>query len=151
VLPLNAGPATCAVGHHPVVQVGDGAAAGARKQKRYQRVYRAGHGPDRHGGGKAKGCTQMLEIEHIPEKSDHFSDKNMRQVEHMSPLKRSLTIAGHRTSLSLEPEFWDALRAIAAQNGLAPARLVEQIDKTRGSDNLSSAVRVHILKHFRTS
>jgi predicted DNA-binding ribbon-helix-helix protein len=60
-------------------------------------------------------------------------------------LKRSLTIAGHRTSLSLEPEFWDALRRAAAGRKISVAELVSEIDQTRGSRNLSSAVRVWLL------
>ena len=60
--------------------------------------------------------------------------------------KRSLTIAGHRTSLSLEPEFWEAVRKAAALRGVTPAALVSEIDQTRGSRNLSSAVRVWILE-----
>jgi predicted DNA-binding ribbon-helix-helix protein len=61
-------------------------------------------------------------------------------------LKRSLTIAGHRTSLSLEAEFWDALNAVAKSENKSLATLVGEIDSTRGSRNLSSAVRVWILK-----
>ncbi len=61
-------------------------------------------------------------------------------------LKRSLSIAGHRTSLSLEPEFWEALQAAAAVRGVSASALVAEIDQTRGSRNLSSAVRVWILK-----
>jgi predicted DNA-binding ribbon-helix-helix protein len=61
-------------------------------------------------------------------------------------LKRSLTIAGHRTSLSLEPEFWEALRNAAAARGMSPSALVSEIDQTRGSRNLSSAVRVWLLR-----
>ena len=61
-------------------------------------------------------------------------------------LKRSLTIAGHRTSLSLEPEFWDALQKAASARGLSIATLVSEIDQTRGARNLSSAVRVWLLK-----
>ena len=60
-------------------------------------------------------------------------------------LKRSLTISGHRTSLSLEPDFWEALRKAAVARGLSPAGLVSEIDQTRGSRNLSSAVRVWLL------
>jgi predicted DNA-binding ribbon-helix-helix protein len=60
-------------------------------------------------------------------------------------LKRSLTIAGHRTSLSLESEFWEALRKAAAARDLPLSALVAEIDQTRGSRNLSSAVRVWIL------
>jgi predicted DNA-binding ribbon-helix-helix protein len=61
-------------------------------------------------------------------------------------LKRSLTIAGHRTSLSLEPEFWEALRRAAVARGVSSSALVAEIDQTRGSRNLSSAVRVWLLK-----
>jgi predicted DNA-binding ribbon-helix-helix protein len=61
-------------------------------------------------------------------------------------LKRSLTIAGHRTSLSLEAAFWDALNAAAKSENKSLATLVGEIDSTRGSRNLSSAVRVWILK-----
>lgn len=61
-------------------------------------------------------------------------------------LKRSLTIAGHRTSLSLEVEFWDALNAAAKSENKSLATLVGEIDSTRENRNLSSAVRVWILK-----
>ena len=61
-------------------------------------------------------------------------------------LKRSLTIAGHRTSLSLEPEFWAALQEAARKRHKPLAALVAEIDKTRGGRNLSSAVRVWLLE-----
>jgi len=61
-------------------------------------------------------------------------------------LKRSLSIAGHRTSLSLEPEFWDALRKAAAAKGVTVSALVAEIDQARGARNLSSAVRVWLLE-----
>ncbi len=61
-------------------------------------------------------------------------------------LKRSLTVAGHRTSLSLEPEFWIALQAAAKRRQKPLAALVAEIDKTRGGRNLSSAIRVWLLK-----
>lgn len=64
-------------------------------------------------------------------------------------LKRSLTIAGHRTSLSLEPEFWDALQKAAAARNLSVAALVAEIDQSRGTRNLSSAVRVWLLASVR--
>ncbi len=67
----------------------------------------------------------------------------------MKPEKRSFTIAGHRTSISLEAPFWEALRDIAVAQGLPLARLVATIDDDRGRTNLSSAVRVHILAHYR--
>jgi predicted DNA-binding ribbon-helix-helix protein len=62
--------------------------------------------------------------------------------------KRSIVIAGHRTSLSLEQPFWDALKEIAARRGLSLARLIAEIDATR-SGNLSSAARLHVLDALR--
>ena len=56
-------------------------------------------------------------------------------------VKGSVTIAGHRTSLSLEPVFWTALRAAATERGLPLNALVAEIDEAR-TTNLSSAVRV---------
>lgn len=63
-------------------------------------------------------------------------------------LKRSLTIAGHRTSLSLEPEFWESLRKFATDERKSLATLVGEIDNARGDRNLSSAIRVWILKRL---
>lgn len=64
--------------------------------------------------------------------------------------KRSLMVAGHPTSVTLEAEFWDALKELAARRGLSVAALVEEIDRER-EGNLSSAIRVHILRAFRAS
>lgn len=62
------------------------------------------------------------------------------------PVKRSVTIAGHETSISLEPIFWDALRAAADADGLPVNALIAQIDATRIAQvdppNLASAIRV---------
>jgi predicted DNA-binding ribbon-helix-helix protein len=63
--------------------------------------------------------------------------------------KHSLTIAGHRTSISLERAFWDALRRIAAARGRSIAALVAEIDATRGAANLCSAIRVYVLASYR--
>lgn len=65
-------------------------------------------------------------------------------------VKRSVAIAGHRTSVSLEPEFWDGLRAIAAARKLSLNALVAEIDGARGARNLSSALRVAVLTHYRS-
>ena len=64
----------------------------------------------------------------------------------MALSKRSVTIAGHRTSLSLEPEFWAALRNQAKVRGWSVARLVGEIDRGRAGRNLSSAIRVYLLE-----
>ena len=65
--------------------------------------------------------------------------------------KRSLTVAGHRTSVSLEDAFWAGLRDIAAARASTVAALVADIDRGRGAANLSSALRVFVLDHFRTA
>ena len=65
------------------------------------------------------------------------------------PVKHSFTIAGHRTSISLEAAFWNALRDAAAGQGISLADLVGRIDRQRGEAGLSSAVRVWILDHVR--
>jgi predicted DNA-binding ribbon-helix-helix protein len=65
------------------------------------------------------------------------------------PVKRSFTIAGHRTSVSLEGPFWEALKAVAAEEQLALAALVRRIDASRGGMSLSGAIRVHLLEHYR--
>ncbi len=61
-------------------------------------------------------------------------------------IKRSLVIAGHRTSVSLEDAFWRRLRAIAAERGLSLNGLAAMIDASRGDANLSSAIRVFVLE-----
>jgi predicted DNA-binding ribbon-helix-helix protein len=63
--------------------------------------------------------------------------------------KHSLTIAGHRTSISLEQAFWDALRDISRARGQSLATLIGEIDAARGAANLSSAIRVFVLSQTR--
>ena len=59
--------------------------------------------------------------------------------------KRSFSIAGHRTSIALEPEFWTALQAQAREERLTLAAIVARVDEARGERNLASALRVHVL------
>ena len=62
------------------------------------------------------------------------------------PQKHSLTLQGHRTSVSLEPEFWRAFRRIAADDGRALNELAAEIDAARGTgQGLASAIRVFVL------
>jgi predicted DNA-binding ribbon-helix-helix protein len=63
--------------------------------------------------------------------------------------KRSVNIAGHRTSVSLEEPFWDALKAVAATEGRSVQALIAAIDSGRGRQNLSSAVRVFLFDRAR--
>ncbi len=68
------------------------------------------------------------------------------------PAKRSLTLRGHRTSVSLEPAFWDAFRAIAAARGQAVNALAADIDAARPpGTGLASAIRVFVLDHYRAA
>ncbi|MCX7288445.1 MAG: ribbon-helix-helix domain-containing protein [Rhodobacterales bacterium] len=68
------------------------------------------------------------------------------------PTKRSLTLHGHRTSVSLEPEFWDAFRAIALERDIPINRLAAEIDDARsGDEGLASAIRVFVLTHYRAA
>jgi len=65
------------------------------------------------------------------------------------PIKRSFSIGGHRTSISLEADFWSALKEVAARERLPLAKLVATIDQSRGEAGLSSAVRIWLLKYFQ--
>ncbi|HZB61956.1 MAG TPA: ribbon-helix-helix domain-containing protein [Microvirga sp.] len=64
-------------------------------------------------------------------------------------VKRSVSIAGHRTSISLEEPFWEGLREIAARESLSVQALIGRIDAERGEQNLSSAIRVFVLMTLR--
>jgi predicted DNA-binding ribbon-helix-helix protein len=59
--------------------------------------------------------------------------------------RRSVTIAGHRTSVSLEDPFWDQLKNVAGERNISVAQVVAEVDKGRGG-NLSSALRVFVLQ-----
>jgi len=66
------------------------------------------------------------------------------------PVKRSLTLQGHRTSVSLEEPFWQAFREIARHEGRALNALAAEIDAARDPQTgLASAIRLHVLAHFR--
>jgi len=63
--------------------------------------------------------------------------------------KRSITIADHKTSVSLENEFWDSLREIAVERGVSLRALVAAIDANRQHAHLSSAIRIFVLQFYR--
>jgi predicted DNA-binding ribbon-helix-helix protein len=67
----------------------------------------------------------------------------------MRPQKRSFSIQGHRTSISLEGAFWQALKQAAAESNMTLAALISAIDKSRGEAGLSSAVRVWLLRRLQ--
>ena len=64
-------------------------------------------------------------------------------------VKRSIVIAGHKTSVSLEDAFWKALKEIAGGRKLTLSDLVASIDTDRRHGNLSSAIRLFVLDHYR--
>ncbi|MDQ0510942.1 ribbon-helix-helix domain-containing protein [Ancylobacter amanitiformis] len=67
-------------------------------------------------------------------------------------LKRSLVIAGHKTSISLENEFFDAFKALAAREGKTMSALAGEIDAVRAPhNNLSSAIRLRVLADLQAS
>jgi len=64
-------------------------------------------------------------------------------------VKRSIVIAGHKTSVSLEDAFWTALKDIAASRTMTLSELVASIDSDRRQGNLSSAIRLFVLDYYR--
>ena len=66
------------------------------------------------------------------------------------PVKHSLTLRGHRTSVSLEAAFWRAFRDIAVERGMAINALATEVDEAREADvGLASAIRVFVLDRYR--
>jgi predicted DNA-binding ribbon-helix-helix protein len=65
-------------------------------------------------------------------------------------IKRSIVIAGHKTSVSLEDAFWKGLKEIAVSRDKTLSDLVAEIDTGRAHGNLSSAIRLFVLDHYRT-
>lgn len=65
-------------------------------------------------------------------------------------VKRSIVIAGHKTSVSLEDAFWKGLKEIASERDLTLSEMVAAIDSGRDSSNLSSTIRLFVLDHYRT-
>jgi predicted DNA-binding ribbon-helix-helix protein len=64
-------------------------------------------------------------------------------------VKRSIVIAGHKTSVSLEDAFWKGLKEIARGRSLTLSEMVATIDSGRAQGNLSSALRLFVLDHYR--
>jgi predicted DNA-binding ribbon-helix-helix protein len=65
-------------------------------------------------------------------------------------VKRSIVIAGHKTSVSLEDAFWKGLKEIAGERDMTLSELVAAIDSERRHGNLSSAIRLFVLDHYRS-
>ena len=66
-------------------------------------------------------------------------------------VKRSIVVAGHKTSVSLEEAFWNGMKEICGERSMTLSDLVGEIDTKRQQGNLSSAIRVFVLEHLRAS
>jgi len=66
-----------------------------------------------------------------------------------SIIKRSVNVNGHKTSISLEDAFWSEVKAIASEQHTTISELLTNIDRDRQASNLSSALRVFVLKHHQ--
>ena len=64
-------------------------------------------------------------------------------------VKRSIISSGHKTSVSLEEAFWSGMKEISGERGLTLSELVSEIDANRQQGNLSSAIRLFVLDHFK--
>jgi predicted DNA-binding ribbon-helix-helix protein len=104
-----------------------------------------GAGIDIASTGECSMCHQRLRM---------FADggRMSQQDEAMisSIMKRSVVIAGHKTSVSLENDFWDGLKKIAADRNMKLSELVGDIDIQRNNGNLSSAIRLFVFGYYRT-
>src|SRR3954451_19128072 len=65
-------------------------------------------------------------------------------------VKRSIVVAGHKTSVSLEEAFWNGMKEISGLRDMTLSELVGEIDSNRQQGNLSSAIRLFVLDYFRT-
>jgi predicted DNA-binding ribbon-helix-helix protein len=65
-------------------------------------------------------------------------------------VKRSIVVEGHKTSVSLEDEFWNALKEIASERRETLSEVVGHIDGDRDHGNLSSSIRLFVLQHYRS-
>ena len=66
-------------------------------------------------------------------------------------VKRSIVVAGHKTSVSLEEAFWNGMKEISGLRDMTLSELVGEIDSNRQHGNLSSAIRLFVLDYFRTT
>ena len=71
-------------------------------------------------------------------------------VREYAVVKRSVVVGGHKTSVSLEDAFWKGLKDIATRRGMTLSMQIDAIDSSRKTNNLSSAIRLFVLDHFRT-
>ncbi len=80
-----------------------------------------------------------------------MSSASILSAKNPSPImkKRSITIAGHRTSVALEQEFWSEIDVLAKERALTLSQLIEEIDEARTTENLASALRLAVLENLK--
>ncbi len=125
---------------------------GVRKAKaRAEAEARAEANRAKFGRSKAaKGAAEQAKAEAKRRLDAHRREPGADEPRAMTrPVKRSFTIKGHRTSISIEAAFWDALLEAAAAQRTTLAALIAGIDAHRASAGLSSAVRVWVLDYYR--
>jgi predicted DNA-binding ribbon-helix-helix protein len=86
----------------------------------------------------------------LPIEDDEIRACRSRAMKESTVVKRSVVVGGHKTSVSLEEAFWDSMKAISRARGMTLSELVAEIDTTRQQNNLSSAVRLFVLEHYRS-
>lgn len=92
------------------------------------------------------------EAEPAPEPEPAAGDRAQTHPDYAPPEKRSLTLRGHRSSVTLEPDFWMAFRGLAAARGLAINALAVEIDEARPPDvGLATAIRLYVLENVRSA
>ncbi|MBN8967315.1 MAG: ribbon-helix-helix domain-containing protein [Rhizobiales bacterium] len=80
----------------------------------------------------------------------HSTETHHNVAKEFAVVKRSVVIDGHKTSVSLEDAFWISLKDIALHQGITLSMQISSIDQMRQTGNLSSAIRLFVLEHFRT-
>ena len=91
-----------------------------------------------------------MQDDHLIQVTDQTAGNIARGVKEFAVVKRSVVVGGHKTSVSLEDAFWIGLKDIAMRRGLTLSTQIASIDTTRRTGNLSSAIRLYVLEHFRT-
>ena len=111
------------------------------------------------GEAECKRITRLIEEEELKDQASRaitpneqpvaFHGENGEQLMDVPNLKRSIVLDGRKTSVSLENEFWTGLREIAASQKIPLTTLLKQIHTGRGTNNMSSAIRVFLFNRVR--
>ena len=122
----------------------------ARKEaKRRDDAERAAANRLSYGRTKAEKSLEEARSEKARHSSRCTQDRHGGHSMKSPVVKRSIVIAGHKTSVSLEDAFWSGLKDIAVSRNLTLSELVASIDTDRRQGNLSSAIRLFVLDHYR--